>query len=159
MSSTSEMTHEREFVHTRLIGASPERIFAAISDPARLARWWGPKGFSSTFATFEFEPGGKWNFTMHGPDGSDYPNECVFVEIVPSQRVVVEHLSAEHHFVLTITLEAKGSGTLVRWQQVFDTAEHKNAIAHIVAGANEQNLDRLATEVHNARSREEAGSR
>lgn len=151
MSSTSETTQEREFVHSRLIGANPERIFAAISDPARLARWWGPTGFSSTFARFEFEPGGRWIFTMHGPDGTDYPNECVFVDIVPSQRVVVEHLSTPHHFVLTISLQAKGSGTLVRWQQVFDSAEHKNAIAHVVAEANEQNLDRLAAEVQDVR--------
>ena len=151
MSSSSETTREREFVHTRLIDASPEQLFAAISDPARLARWWGPEGFSSTFAVFEFEPGGKWQFTMHGPDGTDYPNESVFVDIVPSQRVVVEHLSETHHFVLTISLQEKGTGTQVRWQQVFDSAEHKNAIAHIVAEANEQNLDRLAAEVRNVR--------
>lgn len=88
---------------------------------------------------------------MHGPDGTDYPNECLFDEIVPSQRVVVEPLSEQHHFVLTISLHAKGGGTLVRWQQVFDSAEHKKAIAHVVTEANEQNLDRLAAEVRNVR--------
>lgn len=151
MSSTRETTHEREFVHTRLIDASPERLFAAISDPARLARWWGPKGFSNTFETFEFAPGGTWSFTMHGPDGTEYPNESVFVEIVPSRLVSIEHLSETHHFMLTISLQSKGSGTLVRWQQVFDTAEETNAGAHIVIEANEQNLDRLAAEVRNVR--------
>ncbi len=151
MTSAGESTRDREFIHSRSIDASPEEIFAAISDPARLARWWGPKGLSNTFESFDFEPGGKWTFTMHGPDGTDYPNESVFVEIIPSRRVVIEHLSEPHHFVLTISLEAKWGGTLVRWQQVFDSAGHRNAIAHIVAEANEQNLDRLAAEAQNAR--------
>ena len=77
------------FRHSRDIAASPESVFSAIQDPARLARWWGPEGFRSTFHTFEFRPGGAWVFTMHGPDGTDYPNENVFREIVPARRVVV----------------------------------------------------------------------
>lgn len=151
MSSTNEPAGDREFLHSRLIEAEPELLFRAISDPARLARWWGPEGFSNTFHTFEFEPGGKWTFTMHGPDGTDYPNEFVFVEIDPPRRVMVEHLAKVHHFFLTISLAATDGGTLVRWQQVFDTAEEKNELAHIVVEANEQNLDRLAAEVRNLR--------
>lgn len=151
MASTDDSTRDREFVHSRLIGASPERLFRAISDPEHLARWWGPKGFSNTFHTFGVERGGQWIFTMHGPDGTDYPNESVFVEIIPPQRAVIEHVSENHHFVLVISLEAKGSDTLVGWRQVFDTAGHKNAIAHVVDEANEQNLDRQAAEVRSVR--------
>jgi len=136
---------ERSFIHTRLIDAPRERVFAAIADPARLARWWGPKGFSSTFDVCEFRPGGAWRFTLHGPDGSDYPNESRFAEIDAPGRVVIEHLSG-HHFVLTITLAAQGAQTGVGWVQVFDTVEHREAIAHVVIEANEQNLDRLAAE-------------
>ena len=46
----------------------------AFSDPVRLARWWGPAGFTNTFTICEFKPGGQWSFTMHGPDGTNYPN-------------------------------------------------------------------------------------
>ena len=145
----SESTSDREFVHRRLIAAAPERLFKAISDPAHLTRWWGPNGFTSTFQTFEFRTGGKWIFVLHGPDGTDYPNENVFVELVPSQRIVIEHISDNHHFYLTITFEPTANGTLVGWRQVFDTAEHKRQIAHIVAEANEQNLNRLEEEVRN----------
>lgn len=145
--STAAATADREFAHSRLIEASPERVFAAIADPARLARWWGPDGFSSTFQTFDFRPGGEWRFVMHGPDGADYPNHNRFTDIVPAQRAVVEHIAETHHFLLTITLEREGKVTRVGWRQVFDTAEHRNRIASVVTDANEQNLSRLAAEV------------
>ena len=140
-------TADREFVHSRLIDAPREQVFAAIADPARLARWWGPNGFTSTFEVFEFRRGGAWRLVLHGPDGTNYPNENRFTEIVVPQRVVVEHLGAPHHFELTITFTVQGAGTLVGWRQVFDTAEEKQRIAAFVAPANEQNLDRLAAEV------------
>jgi uncharacterized protein YndB with AHSA1/START domain len=143
---TRSPTRDREFVHSRVIDAPPGRIFAALSTASRLASWWGPNGFSSTFETFDFRPGGRWVFDLHGPDGTSYPNENVFVEIEPARRVVIEHISETHHFVLTIALDAVEGGTRVGWHQVFDTAEHRNQIAHVVADANEQNLDRLAAE-------------
>jgi uncharacterized protein YndB with AHSA1/START domain len=140
-------TADREFVHSRLIDAPCERVFAAIAEPARLARWWGPNGFTSTFEAFEFRPGGAWRLMLHGPNGADYPNDNRFTEIVAPQRVVVEHLGTPHHFLLTITLAAQGARTLVGWRQLFDSAEEKERIAAFVAPANEQNLDRLAAEV------------
>jgi uncharacterized protein YndB with AHSA1/START domain len=146
-SAAQRSTVDREFVHSRLIAAPRATVFEAFADPAHLARWWGPTGFSSTFEVFEFHPGGRWRFVMHGPDGKDYPNESVFLEVVPRERVMLEHLSEGHHFLMTITFEAQGNGTLVRWRQVFDTADHRERIAPFVIPANEQNLDRLAAEV------------
>lgn len=66
---------ENELVTSRVIDAPGERVFVAFADGARLARWWGPKGFTNTFAEFEFRPGGAWNFVQHGPDGGNYPNQ------------------------------------------------------------------------------------
>ena len=142
-STDTESTADREFVHSRLVEAPQDRVFRALSEPDQLARWWGPQGFSSTFQVFEFRPRGTWRFVMHGPDGTNYPNESVFREIVAPERVVLEHLSEDHHFFMTITLTAQGDRTLVGWRQVFDTAEHRERIAKFVLEANEQNLDRL----------------
>ena len=144
---TTKTTADREFVHSRLIEAPREEVFRAFSQPERLARWWGPEGFSNTFATFDLRPGGAWRFVMHGPGGTNYSNECVFRELEPPSRVVIEHLADVHHFFLTITFEAMGSRTRVGWRQVFDTVEHKERMAPIVQKANEQNLDRLQAEV------------
>jgi uncharacterized protein YndB with AHSA1/START domain len=143
MSSTAD----REFVHSRVIDAPRERVFRAFSEPAHLARWWGPEGFTSTFELFEPKPGGTWRFVLHGPDGSNYPNHNVLSEYLPPRRVVVEHVSYDHHFLLTISFDELGTRTLVGWRQVFDTAEQREELAAIVPRANEQNLDRLAAEV------------
>ena len=72
----------KTFQTSRTINASPELLFEAIAHAERLAKWWGPHGFTNTFNRFEFKPGGKWSFVMHGPDGTDYPNESEFLEII-----------------------------------------------------------------------------
>ncbi len=82
------------------------------------------------------------------PDGVNYPNESVFRDIVVPERIAFAYLSGSHHFFMTITLATQGDQTLVVWRQVFDTAAHRERVADIVLAANEQNLDRLAAEVH-----------
>jgi uncharacterized protein YndB with AHSA1/START domain len=134
------------FKTSRKLPAAPSAVFAAIKDPARLARWWGPDGFSNRFEVFEFQPGGRWVFDMIGPDGKVYPNEAVFVHIEPDRQVVVQHV-CQPHFMLTMTLEPVPGGTLVRWEQAFADAAVARAVRDIVEPANEQNLDRWAAEV------------
>ena len=129
-----------------LLAATPTEVFAAMSDPDRVARWWGPDGFANTIHQFEFKPGGRWLLTMHGPDGTDYPNESRFTRIVDNQVFEIEHLNG-HHFLLTLELVPMDAGTQVRWRQTFDTVEHYRRLAEFVAPANEQNLARLAAEV------------
>lgn len=133
------------------IPAAPAEVFAAMRDPARVARWWGPNGFTNTIHEFDFRPGGRWLLTMHGPDGKDFPNESRFTCIEPDRIFEIEHFSG-HHFVLTIALRPVAGGTEVGWRQTFDTVEHYRAIAQFVASANAQNLERLALEVARGRS-------
>jgi uncharacterized protein YndB with AHSA1/START domain len=130
----------------KTIAATPAQVFAAMSDPDRVARWWGPDGFTNTIHEFEFTQGGKWLLTMHGPDGKSYPNESRFTRVVADRIFEIEHLGG-HHFFLSLELVPAAGGTEVRWRQTFDTAEHFNQIAEFVAAANEQNLERLAAEV------------
>lgn len=134
------------FRTSREIPASPEQVFAAFSDPQRLARWWGPAGFTNTFELCEFKPGGRWLFVMQGPDGGHFPNESVFAEIEPAKKVVVQHVS-KPKYCLTITLAPSAGGTTVSWAQAFESADVASRIEHIVVPANEQNLDRLSAEV------------
>ncbi|RKD90165.1 SRPBCC family protein [Mangrovibacterium diazotrophicum] len=136
----------KTFQTSREISASPGQVFDAISEPDRLARWWGPDGFSNTFKLFEFEAGGRWSFIMHGPDGTDYANESEFVEIIGNEKVVIRHLS-QPHFTLTIQLIDSKTGTVVDWNQEFDSEEVANIVAPVVIPSNEQNLDRLTKEV------------
>ncbi len=83
---------------------------------------------------------------MHGPDGTNYPNEATFASLEPGRAVVINHIS-QPHFQLSITLEPTATGTLVTWEQVFESPQVAASIRHIVEPANEQNLSRWQAEV------------
>jgi len=142
-----ETPSDREITTRRVLDAPRERVFQAFSDPARLARWWGPNGFTNTFHECDLRPGGHWRFVMHGPNGGDYQNHSVFMEVVKPERIVFDHLS-DHWFRMTITLSARpASQTLITWHMLFETAAERDRIQAIVGEANEQNLDRLEAEL------------
>ena len=134
------------FRTSRDLPVTPDSVFAVIEDPVRLARWWGPDGFTNTFHTFEFREGGSWQFTMHGPDGTDYPNQSEFLEIVPNSMVRIKHINLPH-FELSISLEPCAIGTRISWFGVFENREFAENARQFLEAANEQNLNRLAHEV------------
>jgi uncharacterized protein YndB with AHSA1/START domain len=136
-------TDDHAIVTTRLLAVLRDRVWDAFRDPAALAQWWGPGGFTNTFREFEFRPGGIWRFTMHGPDGADYAMDHRFTEIVAPERIVVRHLQPGHDFTLTITLTESGGRTEIAWQMIFDDPAEAARVRPFVVPANEQNLDRL----------------
>ncbi len=136
---------DREIVTARDFPVGREALYRAWTDPAILAKWWGPKGFTNTFAVFDCRPGGEWKLVMHGPDGTDYPLRSVFVEVVPPSRIVFDHFSSmpNHDYRATAVFSDESGGTRLVWTMRFaDEAEHHRMKAFI-AGANEENLDRL----------------
>lgn len=141
---SSPATDPREIVTTRVFAAPPPVVFAAFSNPHRLAQWWGPEGFSSTFQRFELRPGGRWHLVMHGPDGANYPNENEFTTVEPQHEIVFEHLDPAHRFRMTMTFEAHPEGARLTWRMLFESLEHLARIRDFLVQANEQNFDRLA---------------
>jgi len=131
---------EATFRSTRSLSHAPSVVFEAFAAAEKLARWWGPNGFHSTFQVFEFRTGGRWSFVMHGPDGKNYPNETLF-EVVEPTKLVLRHSAPDYR--LTITFSATPSGTDLTWEQRFDNPKTAAGIVHLVGSANEQNLDRL----------------
>lgn len=131
------------FLHSINLPASQEVVFNAFKDPELLAKWWGPDGFTNSFTTFDFRPGGRWIFTMHGPDGKDYPNESEFAEIVAPSLIRLKHTVLPHYH-LTVSLEPAQSGTLVSWLSVFENESFAEKMRNFLESANEQNLQRLA---------------
>jgi len=51
---------ERELVITRVFDAPRHLVFKAWTEPERLMRWWGPRGFTMTFCKMDLRPGGAW---------------------------------------------------------------------------------------------------
>jgi uncharacterized protein YndB with AHSA1/START domain len=136
----------REIVTTRVFDAPRELVFRAWTEAEHLSRWWGPKGFTLTIHEFDPRPGGAWRFVMHGPNGADYPNACVFVEISPPYRIVIDHIS-EPRFRVTATFDDLGGKTKLSFRQLFETPGTFEKIRSIAVPANEEVFDRLAAEL------------
>jgi uncharacterized protein YndB with AHSA1/START domain len=136
-----------EIVSTRIVNAPRELVYKAWTDPEHLKNWWGPNGFTNTFQEFDLQPGGKWNFTMHGPDGKNYPNESVFVKFVQPELLVFNHISAPQFQIVAMFDEIAGGKTKVIFRMVFDTPEACANIRTFAADKNEENLDRLEDEL------------
>src|ERR1700674_4869075 len=75
-------------VMTRIFDAPRKLVFEAWTKPERLARWFGPKGFTMPICEMDFRPGGAFRFVMRGPDGKDYPFDGVYLEILEPERIV-----------------------------------------------------------------------
>ncbi|MEZ6045243.1 MAG: SRPBCC domain-containing protein [Planctomycetaceae bacterium] len=54
-------------------------------------QWWGPRGFTLTHHSKDLRPGGTWHYTMHGPDGTDYPNMTLYHEVEKYKKLVYDH--------------------------------------------------------------------
>lgn len=141
-------TNDREMVLSRTIAAPRELVFAAWTDADAIGEWWGPDGFTTTTEHFDFTTGGTWEFVMHGPDGTDYPNFVRFLEIEEPVRIVHDHGSHADEpaeFRSTITFEETDGKTTVTMRARFSTKEaHDEAMDYGAVEGGQQTLARLA---------------
>jgi uncharacterized protein YndB with AHSA1/START domain len=125
---TQKQTTGMEIRIERTFRATPERVFDAFTDPAQLAKWWGPEGWRTDTREFDLKPGGMWRHTMRGPAGEAFPNEDRFVEVDRPRRLVIEHLSTPRHRK-AVTFEPIPGGTRMTFHMTFDHAEdHRIAV-------------------------------
>jgi uncharacterized protein YndB with AHSA1/START domain len=135
-----------EIVNSRIFDAPREVVFGAFADPAVLARWWGPNGFTNTVEQFDLRPGGTWRIVMHSSDGTSYDNTAEFVEIVKPSRIVFDHLRPMHGYRMTMTYAVEPGGkTRLTWRMALEHSAEHERLQHFIFDANEQNFDRLAT--------------
>ena len=141
----------RSIIGMRVFDAPRELVFSAFTDAKHLSQWWGPDGFSTTTSAFDFRPGGRWRYVMHGPDGRDYQNLVTFEEIVHPERIVYRHGGGEPdmepvQFRTTITFDDLGGKTRLTWRSDFPSAAERDRVVkdHGAAKGLEQNLARLA---------------
>jgi uncharacterized protein YndB with AHSA1/START domain len=81
-------TSDRELVLTRLIDAPRERLFAAWTDPELLKQWFAPLPWTTPRAETDVRPGGTTMIVMRSPDGDEFPNSGVYLEVVKNERLV-----------------------------------------------------------------------
>ncbi len=138
-----ENNAERTLHITRTLNAPVELVWEVWTDAVQIEKWWGPNGFTSTTHKMDFEQGGEWKLTLHGPDGTNYPNRSIFMEIIPFEKISFEHFNP--HFFTTVLFQSKGGATLLDWSMLFDNAEIFETVvkAHKADEGLRQNVNRL----------------
>ena len=125
--SEKSSTADREIRISRLFNAPIELMWEVWTNPDHIKNWWGPNEFTNTIHSMDVQDGGEWNLTMHGPDGTDFPNYIKFVEMVRPSKMVYKHAADKEdgpgQFVTTVTFESQGNNTLVTLKAVFDSPE------------------------------------
>lgn len=138
---------DREIISTRVFNVSGKKLFRAWSDPAHLQNWWGPKGFTNTFHTFDFKVGGTWRFTMHGPEKGNYENECVFMRIEEPKLIMWNRISQPLFQVWVLFEPQRDQKTLLTFKMLFETSELCAKIKPFAVDKNEENFDKLEQEL------------
>ena len=103
----------------------------------------GANGFTNTIYEMDVRPGGIWRFVMHGPDGIDYQNKIVYIEVVKPERLVYSHVSGPR---ATVNFRDQGTKTGVRVRMVFRSVTERDDTVKkfgAIEGLN-QTLGRLA---------------
>ena len=162
MDSKNESASEREIVVRRTIAAPRERVFEAWTAERHLARWFGPNGFTTSTRSFEFREGGVWDFIMHGPDGTEYPNWIEWREIVPPERIRFIQGSRPDDadgFETVASFRALADGTELTLRSEFKTRAQRDEVVEkfgAIEGGN-QTLGRLAEYVIGGAERDRPG--
>lgn len=81
-------TSQHELVLERTINAPPEKLFRCWTDPELMKQWFVPKPWTIASVETELRPGGKSCVTMRSPDGKEFPNRGIYLEVVPNKKLV-----------------------------------------------------------------------
>ena len=110
----------------RIYDAPAKLVWEAWTDPDQVGKWWGPRGFTITTKHRDLRVGGQWIYTMHGPDGTDYPNITTYHVVEPYKKLVYDHggnADRPKLFTVTVTFEEHKGKTTMNMIMALDTAE------------------------------------
>jgi uncharacterized protein YndB with AHSA1/START domain len=113
----------------RRLHASPAKVYAAWTDPEKIARWFGPSQVvaGSVRADIDARIGGRYRVSFKMQDGEHHEVAGVYREMVPNQRLAFSwawHSTPERESQVTVSLRPDGDGTLLtlHHEQLFDSA-------------------------------------
>ncbi len=137
----------------RVYEAPVKIVWDAWTDLKQLEKWWGPRGFTITTKSKDLHPGGKWIYTMHGPDGTDYPNITTYHVVLKYEKLVYDHGGNEERdklFAVSATFKEDKGKTVMRMVYTLPTAEEAKATKGFIKQANGHSTwDRLGEFLEN----------
>ena len=143
MDTRNSETANRAFSIRKMLPAPIDLVWEVWTNPAHIANWWGPNGFTNTIHKMDLAPGGEWRLTIHGPDGKNYPNRSEFIEIIPFKKIVFQHYNP--NYLATINFEPNEKETLMEWIMEFETSELYETVVKVFKADEgfKQNVEKL----------------
>ena len=86
--SASSFPADRELVLERILNAPREKLWRCWTEPALITLWFTPPPFKTTKAVMDVRAGGASCITMQSPDGQEFPNPGLYLEVVPHEKLV-----------------------------------------------------------------------
>jgi uncharacterized protein YndB with AHSA1/START domain len=132
---------ERELVLTRLIQAPRAKLWRAWTEPELLKQWFAPLPYTTPVVELDLRPGGRCLVVIRDPEGRDWPNPGVYLDLVENERLVFTDAyvsawepSSKPFMTAIITFADEGPGTrytarVLHWT-VADRAEHEKMGFH-----------------------------
>ena len=68
-STVTKDRRNRRLIVERTLSAPPATLWAAWTEPDRIAKWWGPAGWVVEIVTMDVRPGGVWHYRLHPVEG------------------------------------------------------------------------------------------
>lgn len=109
---------DRTLELTRLIAAPPAALYRAWTEPELLKQWFAPLPWTTPHAELDVRPGGANYFVMRDPDGKEFPNRGVYLEVEPGHRLVFTDAyvrawepSAKPFMTVVLTFGEEAGGT------------------------------------------------
>jgi uncharacterized protein YndB with AHSA1/START domain len=145
-------TDKPQIITTRLLNAPRELVWSVLTSPNHIKHFWGPDGFTNTITEMDVKVGGQWLFTMHGPDGKDWPNRIIYRTVTKPSYLAFDHDGGEddksgHRFLGEIELFEEGHKTRIELRMTEATLEARDFVAQFAVAGGQQNLERLAAYV------------
>jgi uncharacterized protein YndB with AHSA1/START domain len=86
MNQPTDNSHD--LVLTRVFNATPDKVFAAWTQPDLLVQWFAPLPWTTSRAELDVRAGGSSLVVMKSPEGEEYPNPGVYLEVIENRRLV-----------------------------------------------------------------------
>jgi uncharacterized protein YndB with AHSA1/START domain len=118
---------------SQLVPAPPADVFRAMTDELKLARWWGPRGFTTPRIDLDPRPGGSYEIEMQPPEGEPFHLRGEFLQVDPPDRLVYTFRwdppdPDDRETVVTLSLQEQGDRTQVELSQGEFTTEERRAL-------------------------------
>jgi uncharacterized protein YndB with AHSA1/START domain len=138
---------KHEIRMSRDFNAPRELVFKAMTDPALIPRWWGPKNLTTVVDKMDVRMGGIWRYVQRDTDGNEYGFRGVYHDVVAPERLVYtfEWEGMPGHILLeTVTFEERNGKTTVTDSSVFQTVEDRDGMLQSgMEGGAEESWDRI----------------